>query len=176
MGKRSRGKLNEGQKQYLVQRLAQFNTPKEAAKSLFEAHGVKISPQSAEHYDPTKRAGKRLAVHLKQIFEDSRKRFIKYLEIYVPEANRSVRVSMLATAAQTYRDQNDYEGMSKMLVLIAKEVGNVFSNRRELTGKDQGPIKLQEIELMTEAQIDEELLEYDDDYDPDLHPGTPTEQ
>ena len=56
-----------------------------------------------------------------------------------------------------YKGQGNYMAMADMLERIAKEVGNVHTNRREFTGKDQGPIKYQDVETMTEEQIEDEL-------------------
>ena len=47
--------------------------------------------------------------------------------------------------------------MARMLEQIAKEVGNVHTNRHEFTGKDAGPIKFQNIDDMTDEQINLEL-------------------
>jgi hypothetical protein len=47
--------------------------------------------------------------------------------------------------------------MADMLERIAKEVGNVHTNRRELTGRDRGPIKYSEVDDMTDDEIDREL-------------------
>lgn len=49
------------QKTFLVQALTRFETPMEVARALKEEFGIEITPQRAENYDPTKRAGQRLS-------------------------------------------------------------------------------------------------------------------
>ncbi len=51
------GKLKDEHKAFLVQRLAVFDSPKQAAEALKAEYRVEISPQGAEAYDPEKRAG-----------------------------------------------------------------------------------------------------------------------
>ena len=51
------GKLKDEHKAFLVQRLAVFDTPKQAADALRIEFGVKLTPQGAEAHDPEKRAG-----------------------------------------------------------------------------------------------------------------------
>ena len=40
---------------------------------------------------------------------------------------------------------------------IGREMGGAFTNRREFTGKNQGPIKIEAVADMTDEQIDAEL-------------------
>ena len=167
--KTSRRKLNERNKLFLVQQLACFASPTEAAEALKEERRVIITPQACEHYDPSKRAGASLARHLRAVFEETRKAFLKHIEKNVPEANKAVRVRHLAVASRRLREARDWDGMADMFEHIAKELGNVHSNRRELTGKAGGAIKIQEIDMMTEDAVDEELRKYG--IDPDQHPA-----
>ena len=65
--------------------------------------------------------------------------------------------------------------MANMLERIAKEMGNAYSNRREFTGKDRGPIQYQDAETMTDEQIRDEIRSYG--IDPDqLHAPPKTKQ
>ena len=175
MAKRKKGprrRLKEAEKRFVTQRLAQCESPKEAAEALKVEFGVEISPQSVEHYDPNKRAGAGLARHLQALFEETRKRFLKYIDVHVPEANKAVRILYLARASRAFKDNKNYVAMADMFERIAKELGNVHSNRREITGKHGGPVKFQDVDMMTEEQVDNELRKYG--FDPDVHPSHKT--
>ena len=167
------GKLKDEHKAFVVQRLAVFDSPKEAADALKDEFDVEISPQGAEAYNPERRAGRRLSVRLRVLFETTRERFLDRID-EIPESHKAVRVKMLARAANYFKSRGHYLAMADMLERIAKEMGNVHTNRREFTGKDRGPIKYQDIDLMTEQQVDEELRRYG--FDPDVHPASATKQ
>lgn len=152
--KKKRTRLTEEQKAFVVQRLACFDSPAEASEALMTEHGVKLAPQNCEAYDPNKRAGVKLAKKWRDLFEATRKRFLDDIETHVPEANKAVRVRQLAHAARAFKGRGNYVGMADMLERIAKEIGNVHTNRRELTGKDGGPI---ETVARTPEEVDEAL-------------------
>ncbi|EAR22637.1 DUF2280 domain-containing protein [Nitrococcus mobilis] len=134
-------RLTAEHKAFLVQALAQFETPKEAAAALKGEYGAAISPQGAEVYDPTKRAGRQLSQRWCELFYETRRRFLKRLED-IPEAHKAVRIRRLAHASRVYKARGNYRHMADMLERIAKEVGDVYSNRRELTGKSGGPMRM----------------------------------
>lgn len=156
--KRNANKLTEEQKAFVVQRLACWDTPQEAVNALREEHRVEIAPQSAEAYDPTKRAGRNLSTKWRELFEQTRKNFINDIETHVPEANKAVRVRHLAHAARTFKTKGNYVAMKEMLEAVAKELGNVHSNRRELTGKDGKPVQLEYTD-MTDDQVNTRILQ-----------------
>ena len=112
-----------------------FDSPQEAAQALAQEFGITITPQSAERYDPTKRAGERLAKHLCELFERTRKEFLERLDA-IPHANKAVRIRKLAKAADTFEAKGNLVAMSEMLVLIAKERGGCFTNQREFSGRN----------------------------------------
>ena len=176
MAKGPRGKLTEEEKRFVVRRLAQFDSPKEAVEALKEEFRVQISPQAAEHYDPNKRAGRRLAVHLRELFEQSRKKFIDYIDVHVPHANKSVRIRKLARAADAFENVKNYMGMARMLEQLAREVGGTYTNRTELTGRDRGPIKFQDIDSMTDDQVDAEIRRILGIESVDVHPAPESTQ
>lgn len=149
----SSGKLKEEHKAFIVQRLAAFESPKQTVKALKEEFGVQLSPQGAEAYDPTKFAGRRLNGRWRALFEHTRERFLTDLDS-IPEANRPVRVQYLAQAARSYRERGAYMQMARLLEQIAKEIGNVYTNRRQLMGREGRPTQVEEMSL---EQVDREL-------------------
>ncbi len=79
------------------------------------------------------------------------------VEKAVPHAHKAVRIKKLARASDAFESRGNYVAMAAMLEKIARELGNVHTNRREFTGKDQGPIKVESVANMTDEQIDAEL-------------------
>ncbi len=150
-------RLTDVEKAFVVQGLACFGSPKEVSEALMEEYGVQLAPQNIEAYDPGKRAGQHLSKKWRVLFEHTRQAFLDQVEKRVPEVHKAVRIRHLAHAARAYKGQRNYMAMADMLERIAKEVGNVHTNRREFTGKDRGPIKYQDAETMTDEQIDAEL-------------------
>ncbi len=174
MTKLKKKRLNDAEKAFVVQQLACFGSPKEVSEALMEEYGVQLAPQNIEAYDPGKRAGQHLSKKWRVLFEHTRQAFLDQVEKRVPEAHKAVRIRHLAHAARAYKGQRNYMAMADMLERIAKETGNVHTNRREFTGKDRGPIKFAEVSDMTDEQIDDELRSYG--FDPDIHQAPTTEQ
>lgn len=146
-------RLTTEQRAFVVQALARFETPMEVAGAVREEFGVEITPQSIEAYDPTKRAGERLIERWRDLFFETRRRCLESLE-GIPIAHKAVRVKYLAKAADAFKARENYIAMAKMLEQVAKEMGNVYSNRREFTGRAGGPIRVEEL---SEAQVEAQL-------------------
>lgn len=151
---RKKGKLKDEHRAFIIQRLACWDSPREAAEALKDEFGIEISPQGCETYDPTKRAGRNLAAKWRELFDKTRQDFQNNLENYVPEANKTVRIRQLANSARALKSRGNHVGMADMLERIAKELGNVHTNKRELTGKEGGPIQFSD---MTDEQLDARL-------------------
>lgn len=147
-------KLNDQQKRFVVQRLACFDTPHEVVAAVREEFGISLEAPSVQYYDPTKRAGTNLSQKWKDLFFETREDFKRNVESYVPEANKMVRVRQLAHAARAFKGRGNYVGMADMMERIAKEIGGAFTNRREFTGKQGGPIEFAD---MSEEQLDARL-------------------
>ncbi len=174
MTKRQKKRLTDVEKAFVVQELACFGSPKEVSEALMDEYGVQLAPQNIECYDPNKRAGQNLAQKWRELFEHTRNAFLDHVEKAVPHAHKAVRVRKLARAADASENRGNYVAMADMLERIAKEMGNVHTNRREFTGKDGGAIKYQNVSEMTDEQIDDELRTYG--FDPDVHPAPATKQ
>ena len=80
-------------------------------------------------------------------------------------------VARLARAADAFEKNKNYLGMARMLEQLAREMGNAFSNRRELTGRKRGPIQFEDIDGMTDEAIDQELRQIFGIKDADVHPA-----
>lgn len=151
----SRGKsLQDVHRAFIVRELACFARPKQAADALKEQFGIEASPQAMERYDPGKIAGKALAKKWRDLFEATRKAFLEHVEHSVPAANKAVRVAKLSRAADSLEMRGNLVGMKEMLEAVAKEMGNVHTNRREISGRDGKPIQF---ENLTDEQLDAQL-------------------
>jgi len=174
MAAAKRRRLTADSRAFIVRELACFANNTEVVEAVYREFGVEITAHNVEKYDPTKQAGKSCAKKWKELFADTREGFLKHMEDRIPEAHKAVRVHKLAKAARRHEKKGNYGGMADMLERIAKEIGGAFTNRREVTGKKGGPIKYQDIDLMTEEEVDAELKQYG--FDPDVHPAPAAKQ
>lgn len=149
-------KLTEEQKRFLVVFFARWGSPKKAANALKAEYGVEITRQGAERFNPTSKAGATLSARHRKLYDETRAKFETEMD-GVAETKRSVRVRMLAEAAQIYYEAGNYLAMARMLEAIAKEMGNIHTNERRLTGKDGGPIQTEDLSGMTLDEMRAEL-------------------
>ena len=157
--------LTDIHRKFIIQQLACFLSPSETAEAVNEEFGLVVSRQAMERYDPHKHAGRRIAQRWKDLFALARQAFLDEVSNSIPLAHKAVRVRKLAKAARAYEDSKNYLAMARILEQIAKEVGNVHTNRMELTGKDRGPIRYADVSDMTSEQIYDELRSYGIDPD-----------
>jgi len=158
--RRRRNILTSVHRTFIVQQVACYATPQETADAVYTEFGLKITPQNVEKYDHTKQAGARCAKKWAELYERTRKNFLEHIDKFVPEANKAVRVRQLANASRAFKGNKNFVAMADMLERIAKEVGDVHTNRREVTGRGGGPIKYQDIDMMTEEEVDRELQRF----------------
>lgn len=156
MARAPNGKLKDEHKSFIVQRLACFDTPKEAAEALKAEFGISLSPQGAEAYDPTKRAARRLSQQWRDLFEQTRADFLDNAKAYIPIANKTVRLREMQRAFNAHKSRGNWVAAMQVLEQAAKESGDAFTNRRELTGKDGAPIKVDYASL-SEDEINAKL-------------------
>ena len=167
--------LTDIHRSFIVQQVACFLSPSETAAAVNEEFGITVSRQAMERYDPNKRAGQRIAQRWKELFALARQAFLEEVQASIPLAHKAVRIKELARAANSFKASKNYLAMARMLEQIAKEVGNVHTNRHEFTGKDGGPIRYQDTETMTDEQIIQELKELGIDYT-QIHAAPKTKQ
>ena len=169
-------KLKDLHRAFLVMEFACFSTPMQAADALKQEFGIEISPQGAQHYDVTSGAGSRAAKKWHDLFAVCRDAFLEDVAARIPHAHKAVRIRKLARASDAFENSKNYMAMANMLERIAKEMGDVHTNRREYTGKDGGAIKYQDVETMTDEQIDQELKQIFGIKDADVHKAPDSEQ
>ena len=176
MAKKRKG-LSDVHRIFLIREMACYSSPGEAADALKEIYGVEITPQGAQYYNPETRIGRELAKKWVSLFETTRAAFLKHITEEVPEAHKAVRVRELARASRRFKRSGNYVAMADMFERIAKEMGNVHTNRREFTGKDRGPVQFEDVSMMTDEQIAAELDELLRRKDPaSVHPASTQKQ
>lgn len=128
-------RLTEEQRAFVVQGLACFDSPSVVAEALRKEYGASITPQSVEAYDPTKRAGRNLAQRWVDLFHEARKQFLDDLT-HIGISHKAVRLRALDRMAARAEKQGNLALAASLHEQAAKELGNTFTNKRELTGKD----------------------------------------
>jgi hypothetical protein len=116
-------------KSFIVQALACFDTPSQVVETVKNEYGVVVSRQQVETHDPTKSAGKGLAVKWATLFHDTRKRF-REETAEIPIANRAYRLRGLGRMAEKAENMRNLALTAQLYEQAAKEVGDVYVNRR----------------------------------------------
>lgn len=130
-------KLTEEQKTFIVQRVAMFDSPSTVADAFKDEFKVVIPRQQVEDYDPAKRP--KLHDQWKALHDATRKAFLEETA-KVPTAHRAVRIRKLDRMAEKAESKGNMVLAAALLKQIAEEVGDAYTNRRELTGKGGAPI------------------------------------
>ena len=139
--------LNEEQQAFVVKALACFDTPSTVAAAVKEEFGVTISRQAVYGYDPTKSLGsKQLASKWRELFHKTRDKFIKDTS-EIPIAHRATRVHRLNRMSEAAEARGNMPLAASLMEQAAKEMGDSYSNRREITGANGGPIRTASIDM-----------------------------
>lgn len=124
---------------YVVQALACFDAPTVVAEAIRKEFGVSITPQSVEAYDPNKRAGAKLAPKWRTLFEETRQAFLEDTS-KIAISHRAVRLRALQRMAEKAEAMGNIALAAQLFEQAAKEAGDSYTNRRELTGKNGAPL------------------------------------
>ncbi|MDW9984799.1 DUF2280 domain-containing protein [Sinorhizobium meliloti] len=131
----AKAKLSDEVKTYIVQALACFDSPSIVAAAVKKEFGVDVSRQLVESHDPNKKAALGLAPKWKALFEETRKTFLEDTAT-IAISHRAVRLRALQRMAEKAETQGNMVLAASLMKQAAEEVGNAYTNRRELTGKD----------------------------------------
>ena len=116
-------------KAFIVQALACFDTPSQLVETVKNEFGIVLTRQQVETHDPTKTSGKGLAAKWQTLFHDTRKRF-REETAEIPIANRAYRLRALGRMAEKAENMKNMALTAQLLEQAAKEVGDVYVNRR----------------------------------------------
>ncbi|MDX0449113.1 DUF2280 domain-containing protein [Sinorhizobium medicae] len=131
----AKAKLSDEVKTYIVQALACFDSPSVVAAAVKKEFGVDVSRQLVESHDPNKKAASGLAPKWRVLFEETRKTFLEDTAT-IAISHRAVRLRALQRMAEKAETQGNMVLAASLMKQAAEEVGNAYTNRRELTGKD----------------------------------------
>ncbi|MDX0615144.1 DUF2280 domain-containing protein [Sinorhizobium medicae] len=133
----AKGTLKDEVKTFIVQSLACFDTPSVVVDAVRKEYGATITRQSVEGYDPTKKAGTNLAEKWRLLFEETRKTFLEDTAS-IAISHRAVRLRALQRMAEKAETQGNMVLAASLMEQAAKEVGDSYTNRREVTNKFEG--------------------------------------
>lgn len=130
--------LKEPVKIFIVQALACRDTPQEVAEQVLQEFGVKVDRKQCQSYDPTKAAGKNLSKKFIELFNKTRADFDAGL-IDIPIAQKYYRLKQY----QKHLEKNIRNTVMSLNIMkqAAQDLGNQYTNRQEITGKDGKPIE-----------------------------------
>lgn len=132
-------KLSNEVKTFIVQALACFDTPSEVAAAVKAEFGLDVSKQLCETHDPTKRCAASLAKRWVALFHETRKGFLESAAD-IAISHRSVRLRALQRMATAAERIKNYTLAAQLYEQAAKEVGDAYTNRRQLTGANGKPL------------------------------------
>lgn len=122
-------------KAFIVQGLASFDTPSQVVEAVKAEFGLTLTPQNVQSYDPTKFSGRKLATKWRVLFEKARKSFVEDSS-GIPIAHRSTRLRALQRMAAKAEAKGNFPLAAQLHKQAAEEMGNAYTNKREITGKD----------------------------------------
>lgn len=159
-------KLTDEVKVFIIQQLAMFKTPQQVADLVKETFDIEVKRQNVWAYHPDRGT---LSKKLTDIFNITRKKFLESVSD-IPIANQAYRVKQLQESLdRQLRNQRPNEMLvMDLLEHAAKEVGGMFTNRREITGKDGLPLyDMSELALLRK-QIEIAAAKFGTDYKTEL--------
>jgi hypothetical protein len=121
--------LTEAAKRFIVQALECYDRPTQVAEAVKEEFGIDVHRAHVAMYDPSKAAGAKLAGKWKVLFEDTRKRF-REEAAEIPIASQAYRLRTLQRMLAKVEERGNIAMAAQLLEQAAKEVGDVFVNRR----------------------------------------------
>lgn len=142
-------------KLFIVRMLAEFETPTQASKTVKEIFNIDVTLQQCEAYDPTKRTGQDLSQELRDKFFEYRRTANEELEA-IPIANKRYRLQLLQGLVDEH--PNNPVFTPKWVEQAAKEMGNQFTNRQEITGANGGSIKTEHEQKPSQPMLTPEEL------------------
>lgn len=149
--------LPENIKLRIVQALACFDTPSQAAKAIKAEFGLDVSPQQCEAYDPHKRTGNRLSEKYRQIFAETRKTFLEDTSL-IGVSHRAVRLRTLQRLIDKAESQGNIGLVSQLLEQVAKETGDAYTNRQKVSVN--ATVERREPRELTDEELAVELAKY----------------
>lgn len=130
--------LNDEQRTFVITSLACFDTPTQVSRTVKAEFGIDITRQSIERYDPTKHRGTKDPGD-RAIFDRAREDFLEG-QSRIGVSHRVVRLAYLDRLVRDAIDRGAFRIAFEGLEKAAKEAGNAYTNRAEVTGANGAPL------------------------------------
>ncbi|MES2262115.1 MAG: DUF2280 domain-containing protein [Pseudomonadota bacterium] len=121
--------LKDEVKLFIVKALACFDAPTQVAAAVKQEFNLDVTRQQVSCYDPDTYVGRNLSEKWRTIFVDTRKRFREDVA-EIPIASRAFRLRALGRMAQNAEGMRNIPLAVQIIEQAAKEVGDVYVNRR----------------------------------------------
>lgn len=133
--------LNGAVKVFIVERLACFDSPTKVQEAVKQAFKVDVSLQQLTAYNPKLAAGARLSQTLKDVFDETRKKFLADTSD-IAISHKAYRLRVLDQELVTAQKRGNTAMVTALLEQAAKEEGGAFTNKQKLehAGKDGAPL------------------------------------
>lgn len=139
MPARGEPKLTEEAQVFVVQAVACFDAPSVVAAAVKKEFGLVVTPQAIEVYDPNKRAGRNISDKWRELFEATRKAFLEDTA-QIGISHRAVRLRSIQRMADKAEGMGNLALAAQLNEQAAKEAGNAYTNKRELSGPNGSPL------------------------------------
>ena len=152
-------KLDDDQRTFIVKALACFDTPTKVVAAVKEEFGIDIERQQVHSYDPTKAIGARqLKDKWKVLFHKTRKAFLEDTSD-IAISHRSSRIRRLDRMSEKAESSGNLVLAASLMEQAAKEMGESYTNRREITGAGGGPISTAHTTTVDVKKLSDSALE-----------------
>ena len=118
-------------KAFIIQRLACFESPSVVVEAVKQEFGIEVTRMTVAINDPTKASGVNLAKKWREMFAQSRAKFLDDTST-IPIANKAVRLNMLQRMADRAENSKNAVLAASLLEQAAKEVGDAYTNRYKI--------------------------------------------
>lgn len=133
--------LKKLHKVFIIQEFAMFAAPWEIVPSIKEQFGVDVTLQQLNYWNPN--VNNSLAKEWLEIFQTTRTKFLDETSS-IAIANKAFRLKELDAMYRTQKRNKtpNPKAMREILEQAAKESGDSYTNRKEITGANGGAIQL----------------------------------
>jgi hypothetical protein len=137
-------RLNSEHKLFIVQELACFRTPTEVAEAVKAEFEVDVDRSQVKFYDPTKRpVDKKLPEKWKAIFWETREEYLAQTAA-VAVSHKRYRLEVIQRVLDRLEAAKlkNNPAILQTVEQAAKEVGGIYTNKREHSGPNGGAIPI----------------------------------
>ena len=119
--------------------LACFDTYSQVIEAMKSEFGVSVTRGALQFYNPECVAGKKLSEKLRALFYATRKR-MKDGDMDIPLEMSKYRMRIYQKLAERALDKGNTAMALQIIEQATKDHGGAYTNKREVTGKDGGPV------------------------------------